>query len=44
MTLAWNDLRWCLVVLVLVKLSLKGDIDGAAAPVQAERAKAARRN
>ncbi len=44
MSLAWNDLRWCLVVLVLVKLSLKGDIDGAAAPVQAGRAKAARRN
>ena len=31
MTLAWNDLRWCLVVLVIVKLSLKGDIDGVAA-------------
>ena len=28
MTLSWNDLRWCLVVLVLVKLSLKGDVDG----------------
>jgi len=38
MTLAWNDLRWCLVVLVIVKLSLKGDIDGvAAAPRQTSR-------
>lgn len=27
MALSWNDLRWCLFVLVLVKLSLKGDVD-----------------
>jgi O-antigen ligase len=39
MTLAWNDLRWCLVVLVLVKLSLKGDADGdAKAPAGGKRA------
>ncbi len=30
MTLAWNDLRWCLVVLVIVKLSVKGDVDSVA--------------
>ena len=32
MTLSWNDLRWCLVVLVIVKLSLKGDVDGVVSP------------
>lgn len=27
MTLGWNDIRWCLFVMVLVKLSLPGDRD-----------------
>lgn len=27
MTLGWNDIRWCLFVLVLVKLSLPGDVN-----------------
>ena len=36
MTLSWNDLRWCLVVLVIVKLSLKGDVDGDRAPSAGE--------
>ena len=27
MALGWNDMRWCLFVMVLVKLSLKDDVD-----------------
>ncbi len=37
MTLAWNDLRWCLVVLVIVKLSLRGDVDAVSTQAPDER-------